>query len=85
MMTQGCAWLLCRGLEEALHYSFASKGAAVQAITHCSYPEATSGCYQRLEFLGDAALDLLITKHSYSEYRYQDHALLSVTCPCSSA
>ena len=62
--------LLCRGLEEALHYSFASKAAAVQAITHCSYREASSGCYQRLEFLGDAALDLLVTEHSFLEYRY---------------
>ena len=59
----------CRGLEAALQYTFADKALAQQAITHCSYPEATDGCYQRLKFLGDATLDFMVTLHSYQQYR----------------
>jgi len=34
-----------------------------QAVTHPSYPSGYSECYQRLEFLGDAILDFLITTY----------------------
>ena len=39
-----------------------------EAVTHCSWPEANSSCYQRLEFLGDAVLDLLVTRHIFKTY-----------------
>ena len=33
-----------------------------------SWPNPAVPCYQRLEFFGDAVLDLLITRHIYSAY-----------------
>ncbi|KAK1262916.1 hypothetical protein QJS04_geneDACA009520 [Acorus gramineus] len=57
-------------LEFKLRYSFSVRGLLLEAITHASEQESGSGyCYQRLEFLGDAVLDLLITR-----YLYQNHA-----------
>ncbi|CAM6082260.1 unnamed protein product [Calypogeia fissa] len=53
-------------LESILNYSFTNRALLVEAITHASHQELKGGfCYQRLEFLGDAVLDLLITKHLF--------------------
>ena len=39
----------------------------LEAFTHPSYTENTiTGSYQRLEFLGDAILDFLVTQHIYN-------------------
>ncbi|KAL3684813.1 hypothetical protein R1sor_002835 [Riccia sorocarpa] len=55
-----------QALESRLNYTFKNKALLVEAITHASHHELGGGfCYQRLEFLGDAALDYLITKHLY--------------------
>ncbi|XP_018331371.1 endoribonuclease Dicer [Agrilus planipennis] len=53
-------------IEERLGYTFRNKGYLLQALTHSSYtPNRVTNCYQRLEFLGDAILDFLITCHIY--------------------
>ncbi|XP_050384255.1 endoribonuclease Dicer homolog 2 [Argentina anserina] len=56
-------------LESLLNYSFRDPSLLVEALTHGSYmlPEIP-GCYQRLEFLGDAVLDYLITVYLYNKY-----------------
>ncbi|PRQ41503.1 putative ribonuclease III post-transcriptional gene silencing PAZ-Argonaute family [Rosa chinensis] len=56
-------------LESLLNYSFRDPSLLVEALTHGSYmlPEIP-GCYQRLEFLGDAVLDYLITIYLYKKY-----------------
>ncbi|KAK9924032.1 hypothetical protein M0R45_032421 [Rubus argutus] len=58
-----------KGLEKLLNYSFRDPSLLVEALTHGSYmlPEIP-GCYQRLEFLGDAVLDYLITIYLYNKY-----------------
>lgn len=57
------------GLESQLGYVFHNKGLLVEAITHASQQDFEGGCcYQRLEFLGDSVLDLLITRHLFSEH-----------------
>lgn len=54
--------------EEKIGYSFNDKSYLLQAFTHASYYYNTlSDCYQRLEFLGDAVLDYLITRHLYED------------------
>ncbi|KAF5743147.1 Ribonuclease III putative isoform 1 [Tripterygium wilfordii] len=59
-------------LESKLGYKFAVKFFLQEAITHASEEEqGVNYCYQRLEFLGDSVLDLLITR-----YLYQKHAEL---------
>ena len=50
-------------MEELLQYSFRDRRLLAEAFTHCSWPDRALPCYQRLEFLGDAVLDLLITRH----------------------
>ncbi|KAJ4721644.1 Endoribonuclease Dicer-like [Melia azedarach] len=58
-----------RHLESLLKYSFRDPSLLVEALTHGSYmhPEISTS-YQRLEFLGDAVLDYLITVHLFKEY-----------------
>ncbi|XP_017241588.1 dicer-like protein 4 isoform X3 [Daucus carota subsp. sativus] len=55
-------------LEDSIGYQFNNKGLLVQAFVHPSYTYHSGGCYQRLEFLGDAVLDYLITSYLYSVY-----------------
>ncbi|KAJ4951048.1 hypothetical protein NE237_027880 [Protea cynaroides] len=55
-------------LENSLGYQFLHKGLLVQAFVHPSFNHPLGGCYQRLEFLGDAVLDYLITSYLYSVY-----------------
>ncbi|XP_050268142.1 endoribonuclease Dicer homolog 3a isoform X1 [Quercus robur] len=56
-------------LESKLGYEFSVKGLLQEAITHASQQELGVGyCYQRLEYLGDSVLDLLITWHLYQCY-----------------
>ncbi|XP_045827560.1 dicer-like protein 4 isoform X3 [Trifolium pratense] len=55
-------------LEGKLGHHFVHKGLLLQAFVHPSYNKHGGGCYQRLEFLGDAVLDFLITSYLYSAY-----------------
>ncbi|KAK1291521.1 hypothetical protein QJS10_CPB17g02656 [Acorus calamus] len=56
-------------LEVKLGYKFNAKGLLLEAMTHASNEEgAPSYCYQRLEFLGDSVLDLLITWHLFQTH-----------------
>ncbi|KAI4385111.1 hypothetical protein MLD38_003171 [Melastoma candidum] len=55
-------------LESALNIKFKDKGLAVEALTHASRPSSGVACYQRLEFVGDAVLDHLITRHLFFTY-----------------
>uniref|UniRef100_A0A1D1ZF59 Endoribonuclease Dicer 3a n=1 Tax=Anthurium amnicola TaxID=1678845 RepID=A0A1D1ZF59_9ARAE len=53
-------------LESKLKYKFSVRGLLLEAITHASQLELDACyCYQRLEFLGDSVLDLLITWHLF--------------------
>lgn len=55
-------------IEDALNFKFRDKGLLVEAITHASRPSSGVSCYQRLEFVGDAVLDHLITRHLFFTY-----------------
>ncbi|XAR65808.1 Ribonuclease III [Bertholletia excelsa] len=65
-------------LENLLKYSFRDASLLVEALTHGSYmlPEIPR-CYQRLEFLGDAVLDYLVTVHLYHKYPGMSPGLLT--------
>ncbi|CAH1963375.1 unnamed protein product [Acanthoscelides obtectus] len=55
-------------VEEILGYTFKNKGYILQAFTHASYtPNRLTRSYERLEFLGDAILDFLITCYIYEQ------------------
>ncbi|KAK9058908.1 hypothetical protein SSX86_023756 [Deinandra increscens subsp. villosa] len=55
-------------LEGSLNFKFRDKSLLLEAITHASRPSSGVSCYQRLEFVGDAVLDHLITKHLFFMY-----------------
>ncbi|KAL3819351.1 hypothetical protein ACJIZ3_005256 [Penstemon smallii] len=55
-------------LENSLNAKFNDRGLLVEAITHASRPSSGVSCYQRLEFVGDAVLDHLITRHLFFTY-----------------
>ncbi|CAK8683082.1 unnamed protein product [Clavelina lepadiformis] len=58
------------GFEKKIGYTFKNKSYLLQALTHASYFYNTiTDCYQRLEFLGDAVLDFLITRHLFNDSR----------------
>lgn len=59
-------------LEERLGHTFRDRSLLLQAVTHRSYlNEHTDFQYshnERLEFLGDAVLELIVTEHLYKTY-----------------
>src|SRR6185369_15091164 len=68
-------------LERLLEYTFQDQSLPVQALTHPSYlhevSETDGGDYQRLEFLGDAVLGLLLAEMLYERYPDWDEGALS--------
>lgn len=69
-------------LEQRLEYTFQDQALPVQALTHPSYLHEAGGCagggdYQRLEFLGDAILGLLLAEMLYERYPEWDEGALS--------
>ena len=59
-------------LEEILSLKFSSQDLLLQALTHRSYlnenPSFRTGHNERLEFLGDAVLELVVTEKLYAEF-----------------
>ena len=54
--------------ENIIGYRFKTRAYLLQAFTHASYVfNDVTDCYQRLEFLGDAILDYVITRHLYED------------------
>ncbi|OXU22125.1 hypothetical protein TSAR_000757 [Trichomalopsis sarcophagae] len=65
-------------LERSIGYTFRNRSYLLQAFTHASYqPNRLTDCYQRLEFLGDAVLDYLITRHLYEDPRQHSPGALT--------
>lgn len=63
-------------VEDILCYSFRDKTLLQEALTHSSCTDATS--YQRLEFVGDAALGLALTEFTFRAYPDLDPGHLSL-------
>jgi len=59
-------------LEKTIGYSFSNSDLLKQAMVHRSYinehPEFTLGHNERLEFLGDAVLEIIVTEHLFHTY-----------------
>src|SRR3989338_5244279 len=60
------------GLEQTLGVTFRNTDTLRQALVHRSYlnehPDFPLGHNERLEFLGDAVLELVVTEHLYQNY-----------------
>jgi dsRNA-specific ribonuclease len=63
-------------VEKIIGYKFKNKKLLEEALTHTSYPEAVS--YERLEFVGDAALGLAISNYLFLTYTSVDPRQLSL-------
>ncbi len=59
-------------LEARLGYKFSDRALLLQALTHRSYinehPDFSYTHNERLEFLGDAVLELIVTEHLFREF-----------------
>ncbi|RPA97128.1 P-loop containing nucleoside triphosphate hydrolase protein [Choiromyces venosus 120613-1] len=63
-----------KGLESLIGYNFTHKALLLEAITHPSWEsDMTSLSYQRMEFLGDALLDMVVVNHLFFSPRNLSH------------
>ncbi len=58
-------------LMEAIGYKFKDESCLLTALTHSSYANEHRNTYnnERLEFLGDSVLSIIVSQHLFSNYR----------------
>lgn len=68
-----------KNLEVSLGYSFKDQRLLKEAVTHRSYSAENALDYdnQRLEFLGDAVLEIILTEHLYKKYPAEPEGMLT--------
>ncbi len=70
-------------LETAIGYHFKDRALLVRAMTHSSHSNETGEknhhllCNERLEFLGDSVLSLVVSRHLYSTYSREGEGTLT--------
>lgn len=66
-------------LSDIIGYSFSDEELFIEAVTHRSYSNENnlSRNYERLEFLGDAVLQLIVTEYLTMKYKDFDEGVLS--------
>jgi len=68
-------------IEKRLKYTFNDKNLLTQAFVHRSFPNESEcpalKCNERLEFLGDAVLDLYVSHFLFSHFPHVDEGVLS--------
>ena len=62
-------------LEEVLDYKFKQYDLITEALTHKSYKKPYNN--ERLEFLGDAVLDLIVGEYLFSKFTKENEGVLS--------
>ena len=62
-------------LEKRLGYTFKNKELIIEALTHKSYKKPYNN--ERLEFLGDAVLDLIVGEFLFKKFPDSDEGILS--------
>lgn len=62
-------------LQKRLDYQFEDKNLIIEALTHKSYKQSYNN--ERLEFLGDAVLDLVVGEYLYKKFSATDEGNLS--------
>jgi len=65
------------GIERMLGSAFIDRSLLTRALTHKSINHKSSFCYERLEFLGDAVLDLITREYLLRKYPEEDEGLLT--------
>lgn len=62
-------------LEERIDYVFKDKDLIIEALTHKSYKKPYNN--ERLEFLGDAVLDLIVGEYLFTKFPKSNEGILS--------
>ena len=62
-------------LERSLDYRFENKNLIIEALTHKSYKKPYNN--ERLEFLGDAVIDLIVGEYLFKKFPNVDEGELS--------
>jgi ribonuclease-3 len=62
-------------LEKKLEYQFENKKLIIEALTHKSYKQPYDN--ERLEFLGDAVMDLIVGEYLFKKFNKSDEGQLS--------
>ena len=62
-------------LEKQIDYSFKNRKLIIEALTHKSYKQPYNN--ERLEFLGDAVLDLIVGQYLFERFPKHDEGKLS--------
>ncbi|KIK15716.1 hypothetical protein PISMIDRAFT_292156 [Pisolithus microcarpus 441] len=55
-------------LEAVMGYEFHRGDLLVEAVTHPSFATSSGASYQRMEFLGDAVIDLVVMRHLFQKF-----------------
>ncbi len=63
-------------LEERIGHRFADRSLLEEALTHASHTDGAGADYQRLEFLGDRVLGMLVAERLYREHPDADVGVL---------
>ena len=64
------------GLEQKIGYKFKNNVWLLTALTHSSYAnEKSVPSYERIEFLGDAILDMIISEHLFKKHQVSEGEL----------
>lgn len=64
-------------VEKKINYFFNNRDYLIQAFTHKSVSALPRGNYERLEFLGDAVIDIIISRELMREFPEGDEGLLT--------
>ncbi len=70
-------------LESAIGYAFTDKGLLRRAMTHSSHSNETGErnhhllCNERLEFLGDSVLSIVVSRYLYTAYPHEGEGILT--------
>lgn len=66
-----------RPIEDVIGYHFSNQFLLHKALTHPSAAEEAGIHYERLEFLGDAVLDILISEYLFNQYPDEQEGALA--------
>ncbi|MCK5812302.1 MAG: ribonuclease III [Clostridiales bacterium] len=64
-------------IEKIIKYKFIDKNLLMQSITHSSYNKVEN--YEKLEFLGDAVLQIVISRYLFDKHIYLNEGQMTVT------
>ncbi len=77
LLTTFFQYLKKHPLEKTLKYHFKNKDYLIQALTHRSKVSNPRNNYERLEFLGDAVIDIIISHFLMKKFPLDDEGLLT--------